>query len=98
MYSVGSFGNMIRSAYDLFRLDLLQQFRLSLPRNSIDEFYIWKNLGELILQGPNSLDFSPLEYDWPMEFTESLEHDKTFEYPMRSTRPAKKKKKGERKK
>lgn len=60
--SVSTFGVMIRSAYDLFRLDLLKRFRLKMPKNSDDEFFMWKNLGELIALGQHSLSFEPLEY------------------------------------
>ena len=63
VYSVGAFGMMVRSAYDLFRLDLLEKFRLQVPENSVDEFHKWKNLNELIVLGPKSLEFEPLEYD-----------------------------------
>lgn len=62
LFSVGEFGAMIRSSYDLFRLDLLEQFRLKLPKGSIEEFYIWKNLGEFISLGQKSLEFKPLKY------------------------------------
>jgi hypothetical protein len=62
IFSVGDFGIMIRSAYDLFRLDLLEQFRLELPQDSVEEFRIWKNLGELIVMGQESLEFKPLNY------------------------------------
>jgi hypothetical protein len=48
---VGSFGVMIRSAYDLFRLQLLEQLRLEVPPNSKSEYYIWKNLGDFIVTG-----------------------------------------------
>jgi hypothetical protein len=63
IFSVGDFGVMIRSAYDLFRLDLLEQFRLKQPKNSVEEFQVWQNLGELIVLGQESLDFKPLQYD-----------------------------------
>lgn len=62
LFSVGDFGMMIRSAYDLFRFDLLEQFHLEHPKNSVDEFKVWKNLGQLIVLGRESLDFEPLEY------------------------------------
>jgi hypothetical protein len=60
---VDSFGVMIRSAYDLFRLHLLEHLRLELPHDSEEEFYIWKNLGEFIVLGNFSLGFDFLEYD-----------------------------------
>lgn len=63
VYSVGAFGMMVRSAYDLFRLDLLEKFRLEIPDNSVEEFFVWKNLTELLVLGTKSLEFEPLEYD-----------------------------------
>ena len=60
--SVVDFGMMVRSAFDLFRLDLLEQFHLEQPKDSVKEFELWRNLSELILLGQESLDFKPLEY------------------------------------
>jgi hypothetical protein len=62
LFSVGDFGMMIRSAYDLFRLDLLEQFRVKQPKDSDEEFQVWQNLAELIVLGQEALDFNPLEY------------------------------------
>lgn len=70
-YSVSSFGVMIRSAFDLFRLDLLKQFRLKAPTDSVEEFYIWKNLNEFIVVGEQSLKFVPLVYDVPKNAKDS---------------------------
>lgn len=69
LFSVGDFGIMIRSAYDLFRLDLLEQFQLKRPKNSVEEFQVWRNLGELIVLGQESIDFSPLKYQSNKEST-----------------------------
>lgn len=62
IFSVSTFGVMIRGAYDLFRLDLLKQFHLKMPKDSYTEFFMWKNLGELIILGDRSLSFGGLEY------------------------------------
>lgn len=62
LYSVSSFGMMIRSAFDLFRIDLLKQFKLKMPVDSREEFYTWKNLNEFIVLGRHSLNFKKLEY------------------------------------
>lgn len=73
IFSVGSFGIMIRSSYDLFRIDLLKQFHLTMPATSILEYKTWKNLGELIILGQHHLNFKPLEYHFdekkPQEIT-----------------------------
>ena len=62
IYSVGSFGLMIRSAYDLFRIDLLKRFRLKVPSDSWEEFFTWQNLNEFIVLGRHSLKFKKLKY------------------------------------
>lgn len=63
IYSVRSFGAMIRSTYDLFRLDLLKQFKLKMPKDSIEEWDAWKNLNEFIVLGRHSLTFQKIVYD-----------------------------------
>lgn len=63
LFSVVDFGAMIRSSYDLFRLDLLSQFRIKHPKTSTEEFQIWRNLGELLILGQESKDFEALTYD-----------------------------------
>ncbi|MBC7876573.1 MAG: hypothetical protein H7Y59_05320 [Anaerolineales bacterium] len=63
LFSVGGFGAMIRSSYDLFRLDLLEQFRIKHPKNSVEEFQTWQNLGELIILGQESMEFKALKYE-----------------------------------
>jgi hypothetical protein len=62
IYSVSAFGLMIRSAYDLFRIDLLKQLKLKRPANSIAEFSTWKNLNEFVVLGKHSLSFKKLVY------------------------------------
>ena len=47
---------------DLFRLDLLEQFRLKLPKDSDEEYQVWENLGQLIALGPEAIAFDGLEY------------------------------------
>lgn len=63
LYSVVDFGAMIRSSYDLFRLDLLSQFRIKHPKTLKEEFQVWKNLGELLILGQEAKDFEALTYD-----------------------------------
>lgn len=62
LLSVGEYGMIVRSAYDLFRLDLLDQLHIKQPRNSVEEFRIWKNLGQLIGLGQEATNFSTLHY------------------------------------
>lgn len=60
--SVLSFGEMVRGAYDLYRLDVLAKINIPIPSNSRDEFYTWRNLGEFVQLGASSLDFARLDY------------------------------------
>lgn len=62
IFAVGSFGLMIRSSFDLFRMDLLKKLQLVEPHNSIEEFETWQNINELIVLGSNSLSYKQLEY------------------------------------
>lgn len=64
LHKAGAFGNQIRSAYDLYRLQLLEQMKLKRPENSVDEFHIWKNLGEFTVVRNFSLEFTPFDYVW----------------------------------
>ncbi|PWB73183.1 MAG: hypothetical protein C3F07_10030 [Anaerolineales bacterium] len=62
IFSVGSFGLMIRSSFDLFRLDLLKKLGVERPKDSIQEFETWNSLNELIVLGRHSLSFRKLDY------------------------------------
>ncbi len=62
LYSVGSFGLIIRASYDLFRLDLFKKMGLKPPKNSIQEFKTWRQLNELVALGRQSLSFKCLNY------------------------------------
>jgi hypothetical protein len=62
LFSVGDFGMVIRSAYDLYRHDLLKQFHVNMPVDYVDEFQSWKNIGELLVLGQHNLSYVPLIY------------------------------------
>lgn len=62
IFSVGSFSLMIRSSFDLFRLDLLKKLGLKRPKDSIEEFDMWDNLNELVALGEHSVTYHNLEY------------------------------------
>ena len=62
LFSVGSFGLVIRSSFDLFRMDLLKKLGLRRPKDSIEEFETWQNLNELIVLGSHSLTFKKIDY------------------------------------
>jgi hypothetical protein len=63
IFSVADYGMVLRSSYDLFRLDLLEHFRLRSPKDSVEEFQMWKNLRELFVLGQESIEFRPLKYE-----------------------------------
>jgi hypothetical protein len=62
IFSVNSFSLMIRSSFDLFRMDLLKKLGVKRPKDSIEEFEIWQNLNELIVLGSHSLTFEKIAY------------------------------------
>lgn len=62
IFSVGDFGMVIRSAYDLYRHDLLRQFHINMPVDYVEEFQSWKNIGELLVLGQHNLSYEPLIY------------------------------------
>ena len=62
IFSVGSFGLMIRSSFDLFRLDLLKKLGLERPKDSIEEFESWNRMNELIVLGSHSLTLTKIDY------------------------------------
>ena len=54
------YGALIRSAYDLFRFDLIKQLRLTLPKHSGQEIDLWTKWTRLVALGnfaPPSLPF-----------------------------------------
>jgi hypothetical protein len=54
LFSVGQYGDMIRSAYDLFRFDLLKILRHPLPTNSTLEKVKWQSISEYMNTGDRS--------------------------------------------
>lgn len=62
IFAVGSFGFMIRSSYDLFRMELLRKLDLPRPSDSAKEFDTWQRVNELFVLGGNSLTFTKLDY------------------------------------
>jgi hypothetical protein len=58
------YGNMIRSAFDLFRFELLNQLNLSLPADSDEETDTWRMVSEFVVLGDpeGTLQF---EYETP---------------------------------
>jgi hypothetical protein len=57
---VRQYTSLIKSAYDLFRFDLLKQLRLPLPNDSKEEYDLWRQVSEFMVVGnaDNSLFFS----------------------------------------
>jgi hypothetical protein len=48
---VMQYGNMIRSSYDLFRMQLLEELNLELPEDSVREHDLWSKISEFIAIG-----------------------------------------------
>jgi len=62
LFSVGSFGLIIRSSFDLFRLNLLKELGLERPKDSAEEYDTWYALNELIVLGSHSLTLTKIDY------------------------------------
>jgi hypothetical protein len=60
--SVGSFGLMIRSSFDLFRIDLLKRFGIKRPMDSDEEIHAWQKLNDMIVLGSHSLTPTKIDY------------------------------------
>lgn len=67
LVSVAEFGDMIRSAYDLFRFDLLQKLHLDLPANSKMERNQWSTICDVITKGFVWEEAETLTYKHPPE-------------------------------
>lgn len=67
LVSVGEFGGMIRSSYDLFRFDLLRALHLPLPDNSQQERILWLRIGDLVKKGYywDKKERQPFTYEHP---------------------------------
>ena len=53
---------MIRSSFDLFRLDLIKKLGVNRPKDSVEEFDTWQSLNELLVLGSHSLSFKKIDY------------------------------------
>lgn len=51
LMNVSKYGNLIRSAYDLFRFNLLKKLRLPLPTDNRSEKETWKKVSDLVTIG-----------------------------------------------
>lgn len=58
------YGNMIRSAYDLFRFDLRKQLRLPLPADSDEDRQSWERWSEFVAVGDDMPMALPFEYQY----------------------------------
>jgi Ca2+/Na+ antiporter len=64
--TVFQYGEMIRSSYDLFRFDLLKQFRVAPPEDLSEEYDKWRVLSELIAIGQSGSEIGiNIFYDHP---------------------------------
>jgi hypothetical protein len=58
------YGALIRSAYDLFRFDLIKQLRLTLPKHSGQEIDLWTKWTSLVALGNFALPGLPFLYQY----------------------------------
>lgn len=49
LLNVGQYGSMIRTAYDLYRFNLLEALRLKLPTTLKDERKLWRKIGNFVV-------------------------------------------------
>ncbi|MBK8904527.1 MAG: hypothetical protein IPM53_25335 [Anaerolineaceae bacterium] len=67
------YGNMIRSAYDLFRFDLRKQLRLVMPHNSDEDYDSWEKWSEFVAIGNDAPRRFPFVFQYmPDEIRKSL--------------------------
>jgi hypothetical protein len=59
---VSHYGNLVRSSYDLFRMDLLKELRHQLPTDFLFERLTWEKLSNFMVAGTIK------EYNYPMDF------------------------------
>lgn len=67
------YGNLIRSAYDLFRFDLTEQLRLELAEDSDDEHDKWKTWSEFVALGDLERTRDAFVYYHPADSTYTSE-------------------------
>jgi len=88
------FGTLVRTAYDLYRFDLLRQLNQEIPSNDEEEGILWHRLSQLFIAGRN-YTVKPLQFSYSarndlLDYTD-LDEYKKFQ-AKKSTK--KKKKKG----
>jgi hypothetical protein len=63
VYTAENFTLFVRSSFDLYRFELLKQFRVPLPSNNLQELDTWGTISELLGSGydlslvPANLDY-----------------------------------------
>lgn len=62
--AASQYGNLIRSAYDLFRLDLLSQLRQDVPEDLVEEMETWSRISEFFSVGQELAPIN-MEYKHP---------------------------------
>lgn len=62
LFIVQEYGDMIRSSYDLFRFDLLAQFRRTPPKTLKEERFMWKHICSFMNTGNASESFKKMKY------------------------------------
>jgi hypothetical protein len=76
LLNVSQFGSMIRTAYDLYRFDLLEKLNLPLPKDLNSEKDIWQQISEFFVGGDafGKVNFNYYHYSHP-EFQQDSQPD-----------------------
>lgn len=61
LLNVSQYGSMIRTAYDLYRFDLIKKLHLELPKNLEGERTLWQKISEFFVGGQA---FNTLKFDY----------------------------------
>jgi hypothetical protein len=64
LFIVSEYGDLVRSAFDLFRFDLLAQLKRNYPKDYAEELLLWDDISDFFSVGPNSINnFRPFKYN-----------------------------------
>jgi len=86
------FGTLVRTAYDLYRFDLLRQLNQEIPSNDEEEGILWHRLSQLFIAGRN-YTVKPLQFSYWAR-NDLLDYINLEEYKkLQAKRSTKKKKK-----
>ncbi len=85
------FGTLVRTAYDLYRFDLLRQLNQEIPSNDEEEGILWHRLSQLFIAGRN-YTVKPLQFSYSAR-NDLLDYINIEEYKKLQAKKSSKKKK-----